>query len=204
MITDSDKGVVAAFDFDGTITYRDSLLSFLFFTHGYVVAWFKLFLLIPYFVCFFAGFFSRQRMKEKILRSFYGGEKSEEVQKLGNRFAIEKMDVLIRPEALKKIHWHLNEGHHCVIISASIDTYIIPWAERVGIHDVLSSRLEKDQEGKITGNLIGLNCWGVEKVRRLEEACGPCDHYTLYAYGDSRGDKELLEKADFSFYCTME
>jgi len=29
---------------------------------------------------------------------------------------------------------------------------------------------------------------------------GSRDSYTLYAYGDSRGDKELLSAADFSFY----
>lgn len=194
---------IAAFDFDGTITYKDSLFPFLLFTHGYAATLWKLLLLAPWLIGFLLEIVARQKVKEQILYSFYAGKPLEEIKKLGKEFACNKMDALVRPEALDRISWHLKQGHQCLIISASIDLYLAPWAEKTGLHHTLSSKLETNTEGCITGKLIGLNCWGPEKVRRLEEACGPRDGYTLYAYGDSRGDKNLLAIADFPYYRTM-
>ena len=87
----------------------------------------------------------------------------------------------------------------CVLISASIDAYLDPWSKLAGFDHVICSRLETTPAGNVTGRLVGLNCWGPEKVRRLEELFGPLKKYTLYAYGDSRGDKELLAGADYPF-----
>ena len=75
-----------------------------------------------------------------------------------------------------------------------------PWALKTGFDDVIASHLETREDGRITGNLLGENCFGIEKVRRLEALLGPKSGYTLYAYGDSRGDRELLSSADYAYY----
>jgi phosphatidylglycerophosphatase C len=60
---------------------------------------------------------------------------------------------------------------------------------------VIACSLETDGTGRATGRLIGGNCRGPEKVRRLREWLG-AEPAELWAYGDSAGDDELLAFAD--------
>jgi phosphoserine phosphatase len=64
---------------------------------------------------------------------------------------------------------------------------------------LIGTKLEV-KDGILTGQLATKNCYGSEKVRRIREIYNidECEH--IYAYGDSRGDKELLDFADESFY----
>lgn len=196
--------VIAVFDFDHTFIDRDSLLSFLYFTNGYVKTTLGMAPLLPDFIKFGVGSLSRQELKEKILARFFKGKPLAEMQAKAKEYAEVELDYFIKPEALKRLHWHQKNGHSCVLVSASVDLYLLPWAQRHKFDSVLASRLELDKQGNITGKLIGLNCWGEEKKRRLIEAMGAKDKYVLYAYGDSEGDKALLDMADYSFYRKFE
>lgn len=197
----TNKPVIAAFDFDGTITTRDSLLPFLFYATGNMTTFKKLTLLSPEFFKYITGFNSRQKTKESVLKEFFGGMPLDWIQALGELFSLSSnLDHLIRQEAKDRINWHLRQGHRCILISASIDVYLNPWSKIFGFQDVISSRLKITKEGMVTGDLDGLNCWGPEKMRRLNELLGSRENYILYAYGDSRGDKELLDAADYAFY----
>jgi HAD superfamily hydrolase (TIGR01490 family) len=124
------------------------------------------------------------------------------MRRQGESFA-EVLDKHIRPKARERLQWHLKQKHCCLLISASIDVYLEPWAKKMGCHQVISSQIEISPEGLVTGQLSGLNCRGLEKVRRLHEWLGRRQEYCLYAYGDSRGDKELLDDADHSYYRQM-
>lgn len=192
--------VIAVFDFDHTFIDRDSLLSFLYFTHGYVKTVLGMVPMLPDFIKFGIGSLSRQELKEKILARFFKGKSLTEMQAKAKEYAEVELDYFIKPEALKRLHWHQKNGHTCMLVSASVDLYLLPWAQRHKFDQVLASRLEISSEGKITGKLIGLNCWGEEKKRRLIEAAGPKENFVLYAYGDSEGDKALLNMADNPFY----
>jgi len=57
-----------------------------------------------------------------------------------------------------------------VVISASLDLYVRPWAIAVGFDDVIATHLQTLDAGLVTGKLSGANCFGIEKVRRLQ-AC---------------------------------
>lgn len=196
-----NKPVIAAFDFDGTITTRDSLLPFLFYASGYTETLKKLSLLSPTFLKYILGLKSRQNTKETVLKEFFWGMPIDWMTALGEVFSSSQdLDQLIRPEAKERIHWHQNQGHQCILISASIDVYLNPWAKTFGFRHVISSQLKITKDGKVTGELQGLNCWGPEKMRRLIELIGPRENYILYAYGDSRGDRELLASADYAFF----
>lgn len=200
----SQKPIVAAFDFDGTITKRDTLISFLSFTAGKWEMAKKLAAISPQLLGFLCGIVSRQAAKEAILESFFQGIPLEQLQELGETFAQSPaLARLIYPAALKRLEWHRNQNHRCILISASIDTYLEPWRRRLGFQDLLCSRLEVDKDGVVTGRLQGINCWGPEKARRLLELLGPKESYDLYVYGDSRGDRELLTLADHPFYRKM-
>lgn len=146
---------------------------------------------------------SRQPMKERVLRNFFGGKAAHEIRQLGIDFAKSHLSKHLKPEAMERFRWHRQQGHLCILVSASIDAYLLPWSQLVGFDKIATSRLEIDSNQCITGQLVGKNCWGPEKVRRLQELVGPKKDYILYAYGDTRGDQELLQYADYAFYRRM-
>lgn len=199
----TQKPTIAAFDFDGTITYRDTLLSFLLFLFGPFTTYMKLLPELPWILGFLLKKVERQTAKEHVLTRFFKGKNKADLQKRGDTFAHDHLHAHLRPQALQRLHWHKKQGHRCILISASIDLYIEPWAKMMGFDSAICSRLEYDAHNVATGRLIGANCWGQEKLDRLTALVGPRDNYILYAYGDSRGDKELLESADYPYYRTV-
>jgi len=194
---------IAAFDFDGTLTDRDSLLPFLFFTAGTSKTLLKLLSALPVLAAFTVGLESRQTTKEYVLTKFFRGIPEHDLQALAQVFAAEELDKYVSQRGLERIRWHLIQGHRCMLISASLELYLRPWALAKGFSEVIASILQHDKEGHVTGKLVGKNCWGTEKIRRLQEIAGPKENYQLYAYGDSQGDKELLALADHPFYRTL-
>lgn len=196
----SDTRVVAVFDFDHTLINRDSLVPFLFYAKGFKKSTLYLLALMPVFISFLMGIASRQEVKERILTLFFKGMSMEQLQALGNRYAEEKLDSFLKPEAMDRLKWHQSQGHRCLVVSASPEFYLKPWVARHGIEAVLASRLELTAGGELTGRLAGINCWGMEKRRRLETYLGSRDGYELYVYGDSRGDQELLAFANHPYY----
>lgn len=142
----------------------------------------------------------RQIAKETILKRMVGGMPIEVLRTEGEHFALGLLKSKIRPEGMQKLLWHKQQGHRCVLISANLDVYLEPWAVYAGFHDLICSKLEVNQKGNATGKLTGLNCWGPEKTHRLLQLLGPKENFILYAYGDSKGDRPLLELADYPFY----
>lgn len=193
---------IAVFDFDGTITYHDTLIPFLRFACGTAKTLKGLACLIPSFAAYELGFQARQSMKEKILTQILAGMSSERAIHLGEQFANNVLPHSIRPNALNRIKWHQTQGHRCILISANIPFHLIPWANSMGFHDVISSQCEVSSEGILTGRLEGKNCWGPEKLRRLQELIG-LKPGILYAYGDSLGDLDVLKASDYIFYRSM-
>lgn len=202
MINSSDKRpIVAAFDFDGTITTRDSLLPFLLYASGKWKTFSKLLFLSPALLGYSLNLLSRQEAKERTLKNFFSGKPLKELQATAKAFAhSETLKRLIKKSALERLQWHKNQHHRCILVSASIDLYLEPWTQLMGFDDLLCSNVEIINDQTISGRLSGLNCRGEEKIRRLETLLGPKDSYILYAYGDSSGDKELLQLADYPFY----
>jgi HAD superfamily hydrolase (TIGR01490 family) len=199
----SSSSPIAIFDFDHTLTNRESLVPFLFYAQGFCKTIYYLTLLSPAFVQYGVGHISRQEMKEKILTRFIGGKSFTDVQALGKQYADNQLDRYLKPEAIKRLTWHQSQGHRCILVSASVEFYLIPWAMRHGFEAVIASRLEVTPDGYVTGRLAGLNCWGPEKERRLLAYLG-AEHPQLYVYGDSRGDQEILALAHYPFYRKFE
>jgi phosphatidylglycerophosphatase C len=105
---------------------------------------------------------------------------------------------------VQSLHGHADAGHTVLLVSASFEVYLRPLAELLGAHDVLAVRLEVGDDGILTGRLEGPNCRGPEKVVRLHDwldrHAGGRGAVHLTAYGDSRGDRELLADADESHW----
>lgn len=195
------KKIVAAFDFDGTLTYCDSLLLFLFHVVGFWRGIIYLVILIPSFLSYLRGGSSRRELKEKIITKTLCGMPIEVLEEQGKEYASGFfLKAILRTSTIERLQWHQSQGHCCLLISANLELYLAPWAKKLGFSDCLATRLEVDSYGFITGKLQGENCRGKEKTRRLEELLGQKSSYTLYAYGDSDGDRELLTYADHPFW----
>lgn len=197
------KETVACFDFDGTITRSDSLLPFLFFSSGFGKTIAYLFLETPSLLGYALKIYDRQQVKEAILKRFFKGTSEEKMLSLCRDYAQKELPKQVKKEAMEAISRHKERGDRLILISASIDAYLKPWADAAGFDSILSSRLEF-KEGAVTGNLVGKNCRAEEKVARLKNLLGDLKRFEIYAYGDSRGDKELLESADHPYYRTFQ
>lgn len=194
----NDKKVIAAFDFDSTITKRDSLPVFIRFAVSLGQLLKGTLLMSPFLLLFKLKVIPNYQAKERLFRIFFAGLTLDAFNLLSEKF-VPGIEKIVNPAALEKIKWHQQMGHEVIIVSASAENWINPWARKNGITTVLATRLQV-KDNLITGNFLSKNCHGPEKAERLLEQYPNREEYILYAYGDSNGDKELLELADHAFY----
>ena len=199
----AEKPVVAVFDFDGTLTYRDTLRPFLLHVVGLNYFVCNAFVLLPTLAAYGLGIIRNDVAKQRVLGQFFAGMHIDTLRGKATEFAEHQLPGLIRSEAARRFDWHKQQGHRCIVISASLELYVRHWALSKGFDDVLATQLETRQDGSVSGKLLGENCFGSEKVKRLDALLGARSNYILYAYGDSRGDKELLSVADYAYYRKM-
>jgi HAD superfamily hydrolase (TIGR01490 family) len=124
--------------------------------------------------------------------------KKEDFFDVASKYSLHHIDKILRKKAMEKITWHKNEGHKIVLVSASIDCWIRPWCEKNDL-ELLATKLEI-KDGIVTGNLLTKNCYGQEKVNRIKEKYNLKEFDYIYAYGDSSGDKEMLQLANEKYY----
>lgn len=190
---------IAAFDFDGTITRKDTLIEFLRFAGGNARLYTVFALYSPLLVLMKLKLYSNQKAKEKIFAHYFEGMPIAQFDDLCRRFIEQKGEALIYADAKAQIAKHKEQGDEVVIISASIENWVCHFAEALKADKLLATQVEV-QDGKINGRFRTANCYGKEKVKRLLSVCPERDKYYLIAYGDSRGDKELLQFADEQHY----
>ena len=190
---------IAAFDFDGTITRKDTLIEFLRFAGGNARLYAVFTLYSPLLVLMKLRLYDNQKAKEKIFAHYFKDIPLEQFNDLCHRFFEQKGQSLIYTDAKTQIAKHKAQGDEVIIISASIENWVCHFAEALKADKLLATQVEV-QDGKIIGRFLTANCYGKEKVKRLLSAYPERDKYYLIAYGDSRGDKELLQFADEQHY----
>jgi HAD superfamily hydrolase (TIGR01490 family) len=189
---------IAFFDFDGTITTKDTLLEIIKFQKGAIAFYTGFMLHSPWLVAYKAGLLRNDLAKQKILRYFFRDMPLPEFQQRCDAFARLKLPGLLRPGALEEIESLKSRGFGIVLVSASAGNWIRGWAEPLGF-EMISTTLEV-KDGRLTGNIEGQNCHGEEKVRRIRNRWNLADFDEILAYGDSQGDKPMLALATRSFY----
>lgn len=196
------KTQIFLFDFDGTLTTRDTLLAFIRFAKGRWKLLGTLVLHLPLLLLMKLHLYPNGRMKERIFGFFFKGMREEDFDNICRAFA-RSYRFLLRPKGMKRINDALNEGAEVLIVSASIDHWVRPFFEELPEVRVIGTQIEV-KNGRLTGRFQGKNCYGAEKVRRVASLLNQREKYELTAYGDSRGDKELLAYADKGFFRAFE
>lgn len=190
--------ILALFDFDGTITTDDSLIKFIRFVVGDIKTIWGMIFLSPMLIIYKLKLIPNYKAKQWLFSYFFKGMDKEEFEKKSEEYSLKHIDTILRPKAMKKIIWHKNQGHTVVIVSASIECWLKPWCDRNNL-DLIATKIEIKEDG-VTGKFLTKNCYGVEKANRVNKNYQINKYEYIYAYGDSKGDKELLALADEAFY----
>lgn len=190
---------IAAFDVDGTLTTRDCVVPFLRRvapTHRLVTGMLRR----PVTLAASAARRDRDALKAASVAAAFTGRSRASVESEAAAFGDQVHARWLRPDVVELLRGHVRDGDTVLLVSASFEVYLRPLGDLLGVDDVLAARLEIGADDRYTGRLLGANCRGPEKVRRLhewlEEHAGGRDRVHLTAYGDSIGDRELLADAD--------
>ena len=214
------KKKIYCFDFDGTLTTSDTLLEFIKYAKG-TSRFLMVFLMYsPLLVLMKLHLFPNWKAKQLIFAHLFAGMRIEKFDALCRGFA-EESQHLLRPKGITLVHEALVAGAKVFIVSASIDNWVRPFFDIRNLKgvQVLGTQIEV-VDGKVTGRFKTNNCYGEEKVRRICEALTTTtgtsipttnaygttslsfdrSQYDIEAFGDSRGDKEMLAFADQGHY----
>ena len=195
---DSATRPIVAFDFDGTLTVSDSFTAFLRWRArplGHALGMVRL---APA-AAAWLGHRDRGRIKAAAVREFLIGESREALEAQAEAFMEAVWPRFMRPDALACWEDWGRRGAWRVIVTASPETTVAPFARRLGAEALLGTPLAFDADHRVTGAFDGANCRGDEKVRRLRDAYGD-DVKLVAAYGDTSGDREMLEIAETPGY----
>ena len=157
---------LALFDFDGTITTKDTFLELIKYQKGAWAFYKGMMRLSPYLLLFKAGLIPGEKMKVKVMEYFWKGIAETDFTQSCNNFYTNKIPSLIRHKALIQLKYHLNNGHDVSVVTASGADWVKPFCDANGIN-CIATILEK-QNGKITGKITGNNCNNQEKVTRIK------------------------------------
>ena len=185
------KAKLFAFDFDGTLTTRDTLIEFIRYACGTVRFLLGFLLYSPLLVLMKLRLYSNGKAKQKVFVHFFKGMTIDAFDTLCQDFASTHRHLL-RPEVVSQLEQALSDGAEVLIVSASIDNWVQPFFPKV---KVLGTQIEVI-DGRLTGRFLTPNCYGQEKVRRILTLHPDRSAYHLTAFGDSRGDREMLAFAD--------
>ncbi len=195
------KPVVAAFDFDGTLSEGVSGLRFFHQLSGTPrYAWFWVRHLPSLFL--YGRRWCHEASLDRINRHIFTGRLAADVEAAADHFWRRALPRRLVPEAMARLQAPLARGDRCVIVSRGYEVYLKPWARSLGIADVITTRLEIGPDGRLTGRMPEPSCDGEHKPARLLRLLGPRAGYELHAYGDGPGDFALLAAADCAFVRT--
>lgn len=185
-------------DFDGTLTTTDSMMSIIIHQRGKLGLALAMLRILPWVILMFMGRYSNQRTKERLLHNCFGKMTEEEFNVFCQDFADRHRHIL-RKSLYDKLMEYQRQGHEVVVVTASPENWV---SRLVPEFKVLGTKMEFSP--RFTGRFLTPNCYGQEKVNRILRAYPELGSdrasFHVTAFGDSRGDKEMLEFADEQYF----
>ena len=177
---------LALFDFDGTLYPKDSFTGFIFFTLSkrHIVK--KGLQILPWIQAYYLRLYPAHLMRPRLFHSMFKGIAVDFLAQLAQEYAqniIKKLDQ----DLFKQLQLHQQCGDHVVLVSASIDLYLIPVCRSLGI-DLICTQVEI-KDGVVTGNYLSHDCSREQKKQRILQ------QYQL----DSEEDLDMLSLADYPY-----
>ena len=188
----------AIFDLDHTVTRIDTYRAFLLTMLARRPSrWFRAGLFPLDLALRHLGYRDNHWLKERALSGVAGGVSPPLLERRSAELVDNILRSKLRPGAVSAIEQHRAAGHLLVLATASFDIYSRMLAARLGFDDVVCTIAERDEHGRLTGRIVGRNCYGQEKLRRIRELLeGSSDRWNAIVYTDHHSDLPLLEWAD--------
>ena len=186
---------VVVFDFDGTLTKKDTFVAFIRYACGNRAFVLGFLWYAPLLMLMILHLYPNDKAKQRVFSHFFKGMSLKTFDNLCQRFARDNRHLL-RPQGIQTLQQAQADGSDVFIVSASIDNWVEPFFPET---KVLGTQVEV-KDGRLSGRFLSKNCYGQEKINRLFEKYPHREEYHLTAYGDSQGDKELLAFADESHF----
>lgn len=182
---------LALFDFDGTLYKKDSLIEFTKFYKGNVVFYTGILILLPFLLAMKLGIISNEKAKKRYITHFFKNEDYIIFKKKAKSFALTKIEKDLNLKIYLALKNHASLNHEIYIVTASFFEWIEPWSQKHNTK-VIGTKLEIINN-IITGQFHSKNCYGQEKVNRINEAIELSDFGKIYIYGSGKGDLEMLQ-----------
>jgi len=189
---------LALFDFDGTITRKDTLFEIIKYICGTRKFYIGILTLSPYFFTYLCKILSSTKLKEQVLMYFFRGMSIDTFNRHCCEFAKEVVPTLIREDALEMINKLKAQNADIAIVTASAENWVAPWCSDWNAR-CIATRLEV-KNGCITGRIEGNNCNGLEKVNRIKTVFNLLNYDKILAFGDTDNDLPMLQLASSSYY----
>lgn len=141
---------------------------------------------------------SNSAAKEKVFSFFFKGMAEDELSSKGEEFCRTIIPKILNGKIMSRLSHHQDQDHIAVVVTASLEHYVKPWCDQNNV--AIIATIPEIQNSVITGRLSSKNCHGPEKVRRITEQFNLSEYEQIYAYGDSRGDHDMLHLADHPYY----
>lgn len=198
LMTKIQSKVLVLFDFDGTITRKDSMLEFVKYVNGNVQFYLSFVILLPYWILYFTGLLSGHAMKEKFLGYFFKDKSYELLLKAGDDFCKNYLNQICKKSAIDSIYSFQKSNCRVAVVSASARIWVQAWADSMNV-ELICTELEM-KNNTFTGKILGKNCNGDEKVVRVQQKFDLKEYERIIAFGDSDGDKPMLSLADEAYF----
>ncbi|MGL6125527.1 HAD family hydrolase [Chryseobacterium artocarpi] len=185
------------FDFDGTLTYKDTMFMYLKFYDStkYRVQFLKH---VPLFILLKLKLAEAEKVKKSFIGSILKGQTQEKIETKSRQFFELHYPRIVRENALDFIQNIDRNNTQSLLVTASLDIWVKPFAKELNMQ-LVSTRAEF-KNGVFTGNFIGKNCNGKEKLVRIKEEINDSKYDKIIAFGDTSGDKPMLRWANEGHY----
>lgn len=185
---------LAIFDFDGTLTKKDSMIDFIRFLRGDLLFLIGIILFMPIFIVYRVGIISNEKAKEKLFTIFFKNLNVDHFEEKAKYYSTKRIKKILRKEMVDRLNMHIKLRHKVVIVTASCENWILNWSLQKNIM-LIGTKLEI-KNGRLTGKLASKNCYGKEKINRIMQKLNIYEFNYIYAYGDNKGDLYLKSIAD--------
>ena len=189
--------VLALFDFDGTLCKRDSFTGFIFYAHSHMRIVKRGVTILPWILAYYAKQYPAHLMRPKLYQALFKNIDADQVQKAAQHY-VKTLVKHLDSDLLKQLQQHQRLGHRVILVSASLDLYLQPLCQHLGI-ELICTQVEI-QNNLLTGQYASQDCSNEQKAIRILECCNLSHYSHVYAYGNSDEDLAMLELADTVHY----
>lgn len=184
-----------AFDFDKTIIVCDTILPVSRYLSERLNRKVKFRIVQLFFLLFRLHFISSKSLKEKIVTVLLRGLNLELIEELILKFYQENFSTLLNTEIVELINSEKEKGNYVIIITSNIQVFVNPIKKILPVNEMYATEVEVS-DNIIGRKIIGDNCTGKLKAEILNDCKQKCNPEKVIAYGDSKGDFDMLNSAD--------